>query len=303
MAEKSSRKGLGSGLNAIFGAESYDDKSDVITVPISKVEPRKDQPRSEFNELALEELAESISNFGLIQPITVRKLSGGFYQIIAGERRWRASRMAGLNEVPVRVVEADDQRATELALVENLQREDLNPVEEAKGYKTLVEEYRLTQEQVALSVGRSRAAVANSMRLLGLPKEALDFLTAGLLSAGHARALLTIDDPQLIIKAAQLIIERGLSVRQSEALAAKIARDAKAVDLDEPKIKPLSVDYKAELENDLTKKLARGVKIQEGKRKGYVKLEFYGKEDMEALIEALYEIRTKKKGKETVENA
>lgn len=181
-------KGLGTGLGVLFGQDEENEKdSQLLTLPISKVEPRLEQPREYFDQEALQELADSIAQYGLIQPITARKLDSGYYQIIAGERRWRAARLAGLQEVPVRVIEADDRRTAELALVENLQREDLNPVEEAKGYKTLMEEYGLTQEETAKSVGRSRPAVANALRLLSLSKPVLELLEKGELSAGHAR--------------------------------------------------------------------------------------------------------------------
>ena len=186
------KKGLGVGLDILFGSDSFDDsESELLTLPISKVEPRLEQPREHFDEEALEALA---AQYGLIQPITVRKLDTGYYQIIAGERRWRASRLAGLTEVPVRVIEADDRRTAELALVENLQREDLNPIEEAKGFKLLIDEYGLTQDEAAKSVGRSRPAVTNSLRLLSLSKSVLQMVEKNELSAGHARALLTITD-------------------------------------------------------------------------------------------------------------
>ena len=189
---KDTKKGLGRGLSELFGDDILDNESEgeLIYAPIAKVEPRAEQPRSHFDDDALQELADSISQYGLIQPITVRRREGGFYQIIAGERRWRASRMAGLVEVPVRVIDADDRRVAELALVENLQREDLNPIEEALGYKSLIEEYGLTQEEASRSVGRSRPAIANAIRLLSLSRDVLPLVEDGTLSAGHARALL-----------------------------------------------------------------------------------------------------------------
>lgn len=290
MAEKAAKKGLGAGLGAIFGAEALDGIDDITTLPISKVEPRENQPRTHFDELALEELAQSIREYGLIQPITVRKLDSGYYQIIAGERRWRASRIAGLTEVPVRVLEADDRRTSEIALIENLQREDLNPIEEAFGYKALMDDYGLTQEQVAQSVGRSRPTVANMLRLLALPKEVLDFLEAGVLTTGHARALLAIQEEDVLISTAQTVVERELTVRQTETLAAKIAKDLDAV-VEEKPLTEIVVDYRAELENDLAKALSRKVKIQQGRKKGWLQLEFYSPDDMEALVEALYTIK------------
>ena len=196
------KKGLGTGLGVLFGADEYDDEAEQLTLPIAKVEPRSEQPREYFDQEALEALADSIRQYGLIQPITVRKLDSGYYQIIAGERRWRASRLAGLTEVPVRVIEADDRRTAELALVENLQREDLNPIEEAKGYKLLIEEYGLTQDEAARSVGRSRPAVTNAMRLLMLAPQVMEMVEKGELSAGHARAILTVSEPSKQLAAA-----------------------------------------------------------------------------------------------------
>ena len=225
MAAKNT-KGLGTGLGVLFGGDDIDDSdSQLLTLPISKVEPRLEQPRQYFDEAALQELADSIAQYGLIQPITARKLDTGYYQIIAGERRWRAARLAGLHEVPVRVIEADDRRTAELALVENLQREDLNPIEEAKGYKTLIEEYGLTQEETAKSVGRSRPAVTNALRLLSLSKPVLEMVEKGELSAGHARALVSIEDSEKQLKAAIEVRDKALSVRKTEQLAARIGRE------------------------------------------------------------------------------
>ncbi|MCF0136789.1 MAG: ParB/RepB/Spo0J family partition protein, partial [Oscillospiraceae bacterium] len=224
---KDTKKGLGTGLSALFGEDilESEESGELIYLPISKIEPRADQPRSYFDDEALQELAESIGQYGLIQPITVRKLDSGYYQIIAGERRWRACRMARLDEVPVRVIDADDRRVAELALVENLQREDLNPIEEAKGYKALIDEYGLTQDDAARSVGKSRPTVTNSLRLLLLPNEVLEYVERGVLSAGHARALLAASTPELQIKVAQQVVAGGLSVRKTEQLAAKANRD------------------------------------------------------------------------------
>ena len=219
-------KGLGTGLGVLFGQDEENEKdSQLLTLPISKVEPRLEQPREYFDQEALQELADSIAQYGLIQPITARKLDSGYYQIIAGERRWRAARLAGLQEVPVRVIEADDRRTAELALVENLQREDLNPVEEAKGYRTLMEEYGLTQEETAKSVGRSRPAVANALRLLSLSKPVLELLEKGELSAGHARALVPIQDGEKQLAAAKEVIDKALSVRKTEQLAGRMCRE------------------------------------------------------------------------------
>ena len=220
---KDTKKGLGTGLSALFGEDflSDGDDAELLYVPLSKVEPRADQPRSSFDDAALSELADSIAQYGLIQPITVRKLQSGYYQIIAGERRWRASRMAGLDEVPVRVISADDRRVAELALVENLQREDLNPIEEAQGYKTLMEEYGLTQEEAARSVGKSRPAITNTLRLLSLGSDVRKLVEQGLLSSGHARTLLPVQDEKLQLELAKKVITDGLSVRKTEQLVSR----------------------------------------------------------------------------------
>lgn len=281
------KKGLGTGLGVLFGADEFDDEAEQLTLPISKVEPRSEQPREYFDQEALEALADSIRQYGLIQPITVRKLDSGYYQIIAGERRWRASRLAGLTEVPVRVIEADDRRTAELALVENLQREDLNPIEEAKGYKLLIEEYGLTQEDAARSVGRSRPAVTNAMRLLMLTPPVMEMVEKGKLSAGHARAILSVSEPSKQLAAANEIIKKNYSVRKAEQLAARIAREPRQAPEESGEI---SVDYAAEISNELTKKLGRKVKLIDGKRNGKIEIEFYGADDREALIEKLLKL-------------
>lgn len=281
------KKGLGTGLGVLFGADEFDDEAEQLTLPISKVEPRSEQPREYFDQEALEALADSIRQYGLIQPITVRKLDSGYYQIIAGERRWRASRLAGLTEVPVRVIEADDRRTAELALVENLQREDLNPIEEAKGYKLLIEEYGLTQEDAARSVGRSRPAVTNAMRLLMLTPPVMEMVEKGKLSAGHARAILSVSEPSKQLAAANEIIKKNYSVRKAEQLAARIARESRQSQEESGEI---SVDYAAEISNELSKKLGRKVKLIDGKRNGKIEIEFYGADDREALIEKLLKL-------------
>ena len=283
------KKGLGTGLGALFGEDIFEEENqEIMTLPITKVEPRKEQPREYFSEAALQELSESIAQFGLIQPIVVRKLDTGYYQIIAGERRWRASRMAGLKEVPVRIIEADDRRTAELALVENLQREDLNPIEEAKGYKTLIEVYGMTQEEAAKSVGRSRPAITNSMRLLSLSDEVLTLVETGKLSAGHARALVPITDAKKQLAAANEVIDKGLSVRKTEELAAKAQRPEIPA---KPKSSGLSVDYAAEVSKELTALLGRRVQLTDGKKTGKIELEFYGSDDREALIEKLKKLK------------
>lgn len=281
------KKGLGTGLGVLFGADQYDDEeqSELLTLPITKVEPRIEQPREYFDEEALQDLADSISRYGLIQPITVRKLDTGYYQIIAGERRWRASRLAGLTEVPVRLIEADDKTTAELALVENLQREDLNPIEEAKGYKTLIEIYGLTQDEAAKSVGRSRPAVSNALRLLSLSAPVMEMVEKNVLSAGHARALLPISDEEKQLEAANEVLNKNLSVRKTEQLAARLQKKP-AEEKENTSTLPV-VDYAAEVSDILSKALGRKVRLVDGKRTGRIELEFYGADDREALIEKL----------------
>ena len=281
-----SKKGLGTGLGALLGGDIVAESgAKQATLPIAKVEPKADQPRSHFDEVALRELSDSIAQHGMIQPITVRKLPTGYYQIIAGERRWRAARMAGLTEVPVNIIEADDRLAAELALVENLQRTDLNPVEEARGYQTLIKVYGLTQEEAAQSVGKSRPAVTNAMRLLALPEEVLTILEAGELSAGHARALLAIEDDAVKIEAAKLIVAKGMSVRQTEALAVSLGRKKEKEDK-----KPAGIDYLALAAKQLEDSLGRRVKMTEGKNGGKIEIDYYDADDREALMDALRSI-------------
>lgn len=277
------KKGLGTGLDVLFGASGLDEEneSELLILPISKVEPRIDQPREYFDQQALQELADSIAQYGLIQPITVRKLETGYYQIIAGERRWRASRLAGLKEVPVRVIEADDRRTAELALVENLQREDLNPIEEAKGYKTLIDEFGLTQEETAKSVGRSRPSITNALRLLSLSPKVLEMVEKNELSAGHARALISISDDKKQLDAAKEVREKGLSVRKTEQLAAKLSKEPLPEKEEDKKI---SVDYAVEISDLLSKSLGRKVRLTDGKKTGKIEIEFYGADDRENLI-------------------
>ena len=283
---KETKKGLGRGLSELFGDDILDNDSEgeLVYAPIAKVEPRAEQPRSRFDDAALQELADSIAQYGLIQPITVRRHEGGFYQIIAGERRWRACRMAGLVEVPVRVIEADDRRVAELALVENLQREDLNPIEEALGYKSLIEEYGLTQEEAAKSVGRSRPAITNAMRLLSLSKDVLPLVEDGTLSAGHARALLPIIDPAEQLKAARAVVDGALSVRKTEQLVTKTLKRLAGPPAEEAKPNELMVDYIADTEDYLSRSLSRRVALEQKRKGGRIILEFYDSDDREALI-------------------
>ena len=283
-----SNKGLGKGLGALLGdfAEEPVEQSAYRELPIYKVEPNPDQPRREFDEEELQALADSITVHGVIQPLTVREMESGYFQIIAGERRWRAARMAGLSDVPVVVIEADDKKAMELALIENLQRQDLNPVEEALGYQSLIEEYGLTQEEAAERVGKSRPAVANTLRLLSLTPEVLEKLKRGELTAGHARAILTLKTEKKQLEAAQKIIALALSVRQAETLCKNMNKEKP-----EKQEITFAVDYVAECEKSLSKHLGRGVKIVNGKRKGRFELEFYGEEDLQTLLEALMKIQ------------
>ena len=284
------KKGLGTGLAALFAdADIMQDDAPLKMVPIEKIEPREDQPRKSFDEDSLAELAGSISRYGLIQPITVRARDNGDYQIVAGERRWRASRIAGLAELPVRIVEADDVRTAQMALVENLQREDLNPIEEAEGYRQLIEEFSMTQEEAAKSVGRSRPAVANSLRLLSLSPKVLDLVSEGELSAGHARALLPISDPELQAVTADSVIKKGLSVRKTEQLAAALVKSAEAADI--PPSRELKIDYAAEVSRKLTEALGRKVTLKEGRTGGRFELQYYGDDDREELIKLLYKLK------------
>ena len=283
-----SPKGLGKGLGALLGdeLEVSTENSPYRQLPIYRVEPNPDQPRQDFDPEELQALSDSIAVHGILQPLTVRETSTGYYQIIAGERRWRAARMANLSEVPAIVIEADDKKATELALIENLQRQDLNPVEEALGYQSLIEDYGLTQEEAAERVGKSRPAVTNALRLLGLCPEVLERLRKGELTAGHARAILTVKNEKKQLEAAQKICALGLSVRQAELLCKNMTKEPAP----EKKIS-LAVDYVAECEKSLSKHLGRGVKIVNGKRKGKFELEFYGQDDLQTLLDALMQIK------------
>jgi ParB family chromosome partitioning protein len=284
-----SQKGLGKGLGALLGdfQEYSPEKTPYQELPIYKIEPNPNQPRQDFDEDELQSLADSIAEHGIVQPLTVRELPNGYYQIIAGERRWRAARMANLNVLPAVVIEADDRKVMELALIENLQRQDLNPVEEAKGYQVLMTEYGLTQEDAAKRVGKSRPAVANALRLLNLCPEVLEAVRKGALSAGHARAVLTLKSEKKQQEAAQKICALGLSVRQAELLCKNLDKEPAPK---EP-APTLAVDYVAECEKNLSKHLGRGVKIVNGKRKGRFELEFYGQEDLQVLLDALLKIQ------------
>ncbi|MCI9037105.1 MAG: ParB/RepB/Spo0J family partition protein [Oscillospiraceae bacterium] len=283
MAQK--EKGMGKGLSALLGDDfSADFTAPSSTIPLSQIESCRNQPRKSFDQEKLEELAESIRQHGVIQPLTVRKLASGYYQIIAGERRWRAARLAELTEIPAVVIEADDRKAMELAMIENLQREDLNPMEEAQGYRTLVETYGMTQEQAAQRVGKSRSAVANAMRLLDLSDAIQGLVEEGKLSAGHARAILPLS-PIVRMEAVKTVIASGLSVRQTEQLVKRLL----ARDEEEKKPKPPvpAVDYVAEAERSLSARLGRACRIAQGKKKGRIEIEYYGVDDLNELLEAL----------------
>ena len=289
----SAKKGLGGGLSNLFGDDaaaslSENGAADSITqLPLTKIERNPNQPRKKFDQQALEELAESIRLHGVITPITVcHGEKDGYYQIIAGERRWRAARLAGLKEIPAMVLEASEGEVMELALIENLQRQDLNPIEEAEGYDRLMQQFGLTQEEVANRVVKSRSAVANALRLLGLPDEVRTMVADGKLSGGHARAVLAVSDEDKRVEAARQMV--GMSVRQAEALAKRLNK--------KPSVKPpqpeaFSVDYVADVEKELESVLGRKISIQQGKNSGQLTLEYYGADDLERLIEALRSLR------------
>lgn len=283
----STKKGMGKGLSALLGDDfSIDSPAPASTLPIAQIESCASQPRKYFDDEKLEELAESIREHGIIQPLTVRKLASGYYQIIAGERRWRAARLAGLNEVPVSIIEADDRKAMELAMIENLQREDLNPMEEAEGYKALIEQYDMTQEEAAQRVGKSRSAVANAMRLLQLSQDIRLLVENEDLTAGHARALLPLS-PALQQQAVKTIIESGLSVRQTEQLVKRLQNKAEKP---EKETDPTKVDYVKEAERELSTKIGRACRIAHGKKKGRIEIEYYGVDDLNDLLEALHKL-------------
>ena len=287
-------KGLGMGLGALFGDESLElESTDFEYLPISKVEPRAQQPRKYFDEQGLQELSDSILEHGIIQPLTVREIGGGYYQIIAGERRWRAARMAGLDEVPARIIEADDKTTMELALVENLQRENLNPAEEAKGYKTLIEEYGMTQEETAKRVGKSRPVIANALRLLNLPDEVMEMLENGEIASGAARAILALEKAEDQIKVAETVAKEKLSVRETEQLVKEMQRKGGKGGKKQPKQRKNQI-YFEEVQNTLSDKLKRKVKISGSEKKGKIELEYYNEDDFENLCDALKLLKIKK---------
>lgn len=288
-----SSKGLGKGISALFSsdAQSKFETSAPQLVNLLEIEPNAAQPRKDFAPEALQELISSIQTHGILQPLAVRKLPSGRYQIIAGERRWRAAREAGLKQVPVHIVDADDRAVMELALVENLQRQDLNPIEEAEGYQTLMEQYQLTQEAVAERVGKSRPAIANALRLLALTQRIRTWVADGSLSAGHARALLAITDSKKQEELALTVLNQALSVRQTELLVKKIQQESAPA-----KKKPsgVTVNYLDEIARKLTSRLGRKVTLVSGRKKGRIELEFYGNDDLEQLLSQLEQLMKKR---------
>ena len=288
----SNTKGLGKGLAALLGDNVMDNQEEKasLCLPISQVESCAGQPRKQFDPDALADLADSIREHGIIQPLTVRKLQSGYYQIIAGERRWRAARMAGLDQVPAIVIEADDRKAMELAMIENLQREDLNPMEEAEGYRQLMEQYNLTQEETAQRVGKSRSAVANALRLLNLCPSVRAMVEDGRLTSGHARTILPLS-PALQKKAADAVLKSDLSVRQTELLVKKLTAEVKET----PAVTTggLEVNYAEEAAKALCAHLGRGCKIISGRKKGRIELEYYGVDDLNNLLDALNTLKLK----------
>ena len=276
--------GLGKGLSAIFMENESEDQNSTVTLKISEIEPNKDQPRTDFDDKALSELAESIALHGVLQPLLVRPLVYGGYQIVAGERRYRASRMAGLTEVPVVIRELDDKETMELALIENLQRENLTPIEEAKGYKTLMDTYGFTQEQVSSSVGKSRSAVANSLRLLNLPEKIIDLISQGKISGGHARALLSLENKEEMIEISREIMDKDLSVRQTEKLTQKSKKGEK-----NPPKKEEKTNFLKEVELALTENLCRKISVTKKGDGGVLSIEFFSQEDLTDLANKLEE--------------
>ncbi len=278
------KSGLGKGLDALFLDNSTQASDNISTLSLNEIEPNRDQPRKTFDDEALNELAESIAAHGVIQPLLVRPLSDGGYQLIAGERRWRASRMAGLTEVPVVIREMSDSEAMELALIENLQREDLDPVEEAEGLKLLMDTYSMTQEQVAKRVGKSRPAIANALRLLSLPSEALELVKQGKISSGHGRTLLSLSDENMIMKLCQEIIQKDLSVRELE----RIVRSLLKPKADKRETKKKRDSYFDECELAIREALGRKASINVSKgEKGTIEIEFYSKDDLRKILKSL----------------
>ena len=277
-------KGLGAGLGALLGDAALENESGAAEyLPLARIEPRAGQPRTEFDDEALQELSDSIREHGIIQPIVVRSMGDGYYQIIAGERRWRAARLAGLREAPVRIIDADDRKASEIALVENLQREDLNPIEEALGYRSLAQQYDLTQEEISQRVGKSRPVIANALRLLTLPEDVLELVKDGTLSMSIARAILELEKAEDQRYAAKKIADNSLTVREATAL---IKRIAAGIPEEKPQ-KPAKDPYVADVEARLGRVLGTKVQLNLGKRKGTIVLDYYSPEDLERILSLL----------------
>lgn len=278
--------GLGKGLGAILIENDIEDRNSTVTLKISEIEPNRSQPRSNFDEEALAELADSISQHGVLQPLIVRPILGGGYQIVAGERRWRACRMSGITEVPVIIREMNDSEMFEIALIENLQREDLSVIEEALGYKTLMETYNFTQDDVSKSVGKSRSAVANTLRLLTLPEEVIEYIKNNELSSGHGRTLLGLQDKGHILRLANLTIEKNLSVRELEKLVKKVNQETEEIEIKEY-VSERRIPFYDEVEISLKEHLSRKVKVKGNKEKGVLEIEFYSQEDLADLARIL----------------
>ncbi len=287
MAKRTKEIGLGRGLNALLGDPELNQQDGTTSLPIAQVEPGLNQPRKRFEPQALSDLADSIRIHGIIQPLTVRRLSSGYYQIIAGERRWRAAKEAGLDEVPALIIEADDRKVMELGLIENLQREDLNPAEEARGYRVLMEDHGLTQAGVAEQVSKSRPAIANALRLLALPDQILAMVEEGILSAGHGRAILGATDARVQLLVAQKVVDGQLSVRQTEALVKSLQREL--VEKPQQAEDPIMI-YLADAEKNLSGKWGRKVHINHHGKKGKIELEYYGNDDLDALLTVLEQL-------------
>ena len=278
------QRGLGTGLGALFGDAAIEPTpSDFEYLPIQRIEPRQDQPRTLFEQERIEELTDSIREHGVLSPLLVRNIGDGSYQIIAGERRWRAARAADLNELPARIVVADDKRALELAMVENLQREDLSPIEEARGYRALMEEFGMTQEEIAQRVSKSRPSVANTLRLLALPAELKELVLRGELTAGSARALLALKNDETMRSAARTAVAGGMSVREVEALVKKLDRDKNK----RVKQRDFDVQYLLDAQNRLTQALGRRVTIRQGRGRGKIEIEYYDQDDFNVLFDTL----------------
>ena len=282
------KTGLGKGLDSIFIDNTAPSGGGNGLVRLSEIQPRRDQPRKNFDLESLQQLADSIAEHGLLQPVVVREALGGYYEIIAGERRWRAAKMAGRSEIPVTILSADDRKASELAIIENVQREDLNPMEEAQAYKKLQEEYGLTQDKVASAVGKSRSAVANTLRLLDLPEEAGALVASGKLSEGHAKVLLGTTYEEDLIKAAKEVAEKGLSVRETEALVKRLNASSAAEEAEETlKDFPVKVNYTKVLEEKAGRMLGRRVSINGRGKTRRLELFYEDREDLENLLKVL----------------